>query len=97
MKINQEVMDLSYHNKNKRYSYDNIQHAHNFIFSNKKKLKGTKITIREDLTKARLAVYKRAVVAFGVANVWSLDGRIHYVDQAVICERATWQPVDPIQ
>ncbi|RZF41910.1 hypothetical protein LSTR_LSTR005678 [Laodelphax striatellus] len=46
------------------------------IFEAKSALKGTNITIREDLTKHRLRILNAAVDRFGVKSVWSVDGRI---------------------
>ncbi|KAK3917255.1 Protein unc-13-like protein C [Frankliniella fusca] len=46
----------------------------NTIFMNKRKLKGTKITVREDLTRTRLQLLKDAASSYSVQNVWSLDG-----------------------
>lgn len=51
-------------------------HARKEMFSAKKALKGTGITIREDLTKCRLEVLKRAVKEYSERNVWSSDGVI---------------------
>lgn len=48
----------------------------NLVFTNKKSLKATGISIREDLTKYRLSLLQDAIKKFGVANVWSSDGRI---------------------
>ncbi|KAG8243978.1 hypothetical protein J6590_032460 [Homalodisca vitripennis] len=45
------------------------------VYSNKKKFKGTKITIREDLTAARMETFKRATENVGPRSVWTLDGR----------------------
>lgn len=46
------------------------------MFTAKKGLKGTGITIREDLTAQRLELLKRAVEAYYQENVWSNDGVI---------------------
>lgn len=46
------------------------------IYSKKKNLKGSKITIREDLTASRLSVLRAAITRFGVRRVWSSDGTI---------------------
>lgn len=46
------------------------------IFSNKKKLKGTKITIKEDLFKSRFEIYNAAVEKYGFKSVWTSNGRI---------------------
>jgi hypothetical protein len=46
------------------------------VFSQKKLLKGTKITVREDLTKSRLNLMKNAVSAYSEKRVWSIDGVI---------------------
>lgn len=46
------------------------------VYEKKKLLKGTRITIREDLTARRLEVWRAAVGRFGVRNTWTTDGRI---------------------
>lgn len=51
------------------------------IFSNKKKLKGQKESISEDLTASLLSTMKELKEKYGVKNVWSLDGRLHFVDE----------------
>lgn len=48
----------------------------NMVFMNKKKLQGTKITIKEDLTKFRLNLYKKACEEFHFKNVWTQDGTV---------------------
>lgn len=54
--------------------------ARRTVFQSKKKLKGTGVTIREDLTRLRQTVYKQAVAQFGTKNVWTHDGRVLWVD-----------------
>jgi hypothetical protein len=46
------------------------------VFRSKKLLRGTKITIREDLTKMRLSLLKEAVSLYSTKAVWSSDGVI---------------------
>lgn len=46
------------------------------VFQEKKKLKDSGITIREDLTKPRLSLLKEAVEKYSYKNVWTMDGRI---------------------
>lgn len=46
------------------------------VYEKKKLLKGSRITIREDLTARRLEVWKTAVDRFGLKNTWTSDGRI---------------------
>ena len=48
----------------------------NEVFTAKRKLAGTGVTIREDLTRQRLQVLREAIQRFGQENVWSLDGTI---------------------
>lgn len=43
---------------------------------NKRNLKGSGITVREDLTKVRHALLREAISRFGLHNVWSNDGVI---------------------
>jgi hypothetical protein len=51
------------------------------VFEAKKRLKGTGVTIREDLTQLRQELYRRAVTQFGLRNVWTQDGRVLWVDK----------------
>ncbi|KAI5696809.1 hypothetical protein M8J76_012486 [Diaphorina citri] len=46
------------------------------IFTNKRKLKDSRILITESLTKTRIALLKRAREHFGPASVWTNDGKI---------------------
>lgn len=46
------------------------------VFSAKSKLKGTGVTIREDLTRTRLSVLKKAAEAYTTKCVWTNDGVI---------------------
>ena len=46
------------------------------VFDLKKKLKGQRITITENLTKKRLSLLKKCIEKFEKKNCWSLDGRI---------------------
>ena len=46
------------------------------VFYAKKKLKGKGISISENLTKRRYALYKNAINKFGFGNVWTVEGRI---------------------
>ena len=47
------------------------------VFFSKKKLKGTGITIREDLTKARYSLLQEAISKYGLSKVWTIDGTIY--------------------
>ena len=47
------------------------------MFHNKKLLKGSGITIREDLTKRRHDLLRKCIEKYGLKNVWTLDGVIH--------------------
>lgn len=49
------------------------------IYSQKAKLKGTRVTIREDLTGQRMGVLKLVMEKFGKKNVWTQDGKIKWV------------------
>lgn len=44
--------------------------------NNRKLLQGSKIVIREDLSKDRLQLLKSATTRFGFRNVWTRDGNI---------------------
>ena len=46
------------------------------VYRNKKKLKGTKLTITENLTKRRVSLLNSCKSTFGKHNVWTNDGRI---------------------
>ena len=46
----------------------------------KKELKGTNISIIENLTGYRMSVLNEAREKFGFKNVWTYDGRILYKD-----------------
>ena len=50
------------------------------IFNNKRRLKGTGVSITESLTTGRMRQLKIARDQFGFNNVWSIDGRIMYKD-----------------
>lgn len=51
------------------------------IYSNERSLKGTNVTIREDLTVQNRNALKVAMDKYGARNTWTIDGRIHYVGQ----------------
>ena len=46
------------------------------IFTSKKHLKSTGITITENLTRTRYDIYRSAIAKFSKENVWTSDGRI---------------------
>ena len=46
------------------------------VYSNKRKLKGKSLLIKESLTAARVRLLKQAQTRYGVENVWTSDGRI---------------------
>lgn len=50
------------------------------VFSAKRKLKGTGVSIREDLTKTRQELLSRAAELFGRERTWTLDGRVMWLD-----------------
>ena len=50
------------------------------VFKDKKKLKGTRISITESLTETRMKYLTEAREEHGFANVWTSDGRILYKD-----------------
>ena len=51
------------------------------VFVNKKRLKNTRISITESLTKDRTEFLKKAKNEFGFNNVWKVDGLICYYDE----------------
>lgn len=46
------------------------------LMYNKRKFAGTKIVVKEDLTKIRYALFKECAQRFGFRNVWTADGVI---------------------
>ena len=46
------------------------------VFKNKRSLKGKPISISENLTKHRYAIYKAALEKFGRNKVWTYEGRV---------------------
>ena len=48
------------------------------VFSKKKLLKGTGISVKESLTLKMLEHLKKVREQHGVANVWTLDGKIMF-------------------
>lgn len=46
------------------------------VFKSKKALKGSGVTIREDLTKTRYNVLQAAINKYGFQSVWTMDGAI---------------------
>ena len=57
---------------------------HNYrkkIFSKKKQLKNSGISITEILTKLRMSKLANAGKEFGFRNVWTVDGRICYIEE----------------
>ena len=53
------------------------------IFNSKRKLKGTSITIKEDLCHSRLQLLNAAIDKFGFRQVYSQDGKIVVVENGV--------------
>lgn len=49
------------------------------VLKNRKSLKGSGITVKEDLTKVRYALYQMAVKKFGSTHTWTIDGKIHVI------------------
>nr|CAI5855563.1 unnamed protein product [Callosobruchus analis] len=50
------------------------------VYSNKKKLKGKRITVREDLSLARMKMVKEKIAVYGKQNVWTQDGKIKWLE-----------------
>lgn len=50
------------------------------VMLNRKKLKGTRIHIKEDLTKIRIDIMKAASTKYGFKNVWSTNGKIFAIE-----------------
>ena len=53
----------------------------NKIFSKKKQLKNSGISIKESLTKLGMSKLAKAREEFGFRNVWTVDGRICYIGE----------------
>lgn len=51
-------------------------HVRSKVFNNKKLLKGTGYTIREDLSLSNVNIMKSAILKYGSSSVWSRDGFI---------------------
>lgn len=60
------------------------------VFDNKKKLKGSSISIREDLTSLRTKLLQEVIAVHGLKNTWTLDGRINWLDKDNKKGRTTW-------
>ncbi|XP_052130284.1 uncharacterized protein LOC127751197 [Frankliniella occidentalis] len=58
--------------------------ARRAVFQAKKQLKSTRITIREDLTQARLSLMRKTMDSYSEKNVWSSDGAIMVKVGAVV-------------
>lgn len=48
------------------------------VFQNKKMLKNTGFVIKEDLTRIRSSLLKKAVEKYGTKNVWTQNGKVFY-------------------
>ena len=53
----------------------------NRIYRNKKKLKGTGISVTESLTVKRIKLLEKAREGYTFNNVWSQDGTIMFFDK----------------
>lgn len=51
------------------------------VYAAKKNLKGSGVTVREDLTARRMEVLRRATATHGVRSTWSQDGRVLWIDK----------------
>ena len=47
------------------------------VFDAKKKLKGSRTVITENLTKERYELYRKCIDTYGRDKTWTLDGRIY--------------------
>ena len=50
--------------------------ARRSILGAKRKLKGTRLVIAENLTKQRMELLQKARIVDGVKSIWTIDGRI---------------------
>lgn len=53
-----------------------IYRYRHLVFSNKKVLEGSGVSVNEDLTKNRYLLYMKTVEHFGRDNVWTSDGAV---------------------
>lgn len=67
------------------------------IYSNKKKLRGTKVIIREDLTSRRNGLLRSASNIFGQRNVWSIDGKIMVKNKSKIYKIMSTKDLNDVQ
>ena len=51
--------------------------ARNILIKHRRKLKGSKISIHEDLTKSNQDLHMKTSKQFGVVSTWSQDGRVY--------------------
>lgn len=51
------------------------------VYATKKNLKGSGVTIREDLTVRRSEVLRTATATHGVRSTWTQDGRVLWIDK----------------
>ena len=58
-----------------------LMHKRNEVYSNKKKLKGQKLLITENLTQLRVDALKSARAKYGDRKVWTTEGRIYAKDE----------------
>lgn len=49
------------------------------VYNRRTKLKGTRVTVREDLTKNRMKILKTALDKFGQKNVWTIEGKVKWI------------------
>lgn len=59
------------------------------VFEAKKRLKGSGVVIKEDLTAHRAEVLRQATARFGVGKTWTQDGRVQWIDQQGVRGTAT--------
>ena len=61
-------------------------HKRQNVYKNKRKLKGTGITVTESLTSLRLELYQAATAKFGRNTVWTTEGRIlTKINNEILC------------
>ena len=64
------------------------------MFQARRKLKGTQITIVENLTSKQVAILSKARNKFGIRNAWSLDGRTFAVVDEVKTRIDSMEQID---
>jgi len=66
-------------------------HTRRMVFNNKRKLKGSRLMVREDLTAHRVGLVRQAIARYGQGKVWTSEGTVFWIDKKWVMGQATWQ------